>query len=84
MIRYTVVWPKSVRDELADIWIEASNRNAVTAAANEIDVQLLRNALTKGLELHEGLRALFVPPLRVVFTVNEDDLIVEVLRITRL
>ncbi|MEX2142833.1 MAG: hypothetical protein WD894_26490 [Pirellulales bacterium] len=84
MNRYTVVWPKSVSDELAEIWLTAIDRNAVTAAANAIDVQLADDALTKGVDLHEGLRALFVPPLKAIFAVSEDDLVVEVLRVTPL
>ena len=82
MTRYTVVWPSSVRDELAAVWLDASDRNAVTEAANSIDLQLADNAALKGLELQEGLRSLFVPPLRVLFAVREEDLIVEVLRVT--
>jgi plasmid stabilization system protein ParE len=84
MIRYTVVWTKSARDQLATIWLDAHDRNAITAAANEIDVHFSRDASAKGVELHEGLRALFVPPLKAIFAVSEDDAVVEVLRVTRL
>lgn len=84
MIRYTVVWPSGSEDELAQIWIHAQDRLAVTAAADAIDQQLSVDALTKGIELSEGLRALFAPPLRVLFAVREDDRIVEVLRVRRL
>src|SRR5687768_10239307 len=43
------------RDELAAIWLDASDRNAVTAAAHIIDVQLAVDAAIKGVDLHEGL-----------------------------
>ena len=83
MIRYTVVWPKSVQDELAELWIGAPDRDAVAAAANAIDVQLTEDATTKGVELSEGLRAFFAPPLRVLCAIREDDRIVEVVRVRR-
>jgi hypothetical protein len=82
MIRYTVFWLKSARDELAALWLDASDRNAVTAAAYTVDIQLTQDAASKGRELHEGLRILLVAPLRAIFTVNQDDLTVEIVRVT--
>lgn len=84
MIRYTVVWPGGAQDELAELWIAASDRSAVAAAANDIDVELSEDAAAKGEQLSEGLRALFAPPLRVLFAVREDDRVVEVLRVRHL
>ena len=81
MTRYTVVWEQSALDELTDLWLESPDRNAVTAAAHAIDQTLVRDASTKGTELSEGLRAVFLPPLRRLFTVREEDRIVEVLRV---
>jgi hypothetical protein len=78
MNRYTVVWVKSAVDELVELWIAASDRNAVASATHEIDRQLTTGPSLRGELLSEGLRALNVPPLRVVFAVNEDDRIVEV------
>jgi hypothetical protein len=84
MIRYTVVWTTGAHDELAELWISATDRNAVTAAAQIIDVELSQDAATKGVELSEGLRAFFAPPLRVLFAVDEGNRIVEVARVRRL
>lgn len=84
MTRYTVVWPAGAQDELTELWIVAPDRDAITAAANAIDVELSEDATAKGVELSEGLRALFAPPLRVLFAVREDDRVVEVLRVRRL
>ena len=84
MTRYTVVWEQGSQSELADLWLNAPDRNAVTAAACAIDQELAVDAATKGVELSEGLRAFFAPPVRVLFTVREDDRIVEVLRVRRL
>ena len=81
MTCYTVVWVRSAQDELAELWLNAPNRNAVTTAAHAIDEQLAEDASINGTELSEGLRSLFAPPLRAIFSVREDDRIVEVLRV---
>ena len=83
MIRFTVVWVRDAQDELADAWLSAPDRNAISDAANLIDSELAVDAAAKGIELSEGIRALFAPPLRVLFTVNGEDRIVEVLRVRR-
>jgi plasmid stabilization system protein ParE len=81
MTRYTVVWVRSAQDDLANLWLNAPDRNAVTTATHAIDQALGENAPSKGSDLREGLRSLFVPPLRAIFTVREDDRIAEVLRV---
>jgi hypothetical protein len=81
MTRYTVAWVKSAQDELAELWLAAEDRAAVTAAADEIDDELSVEAQSRGVELSEGLRALFCAPLRVIFTVRENDRVAEVLRV---
>jgi plasmid stabilization system protein ParE len=84
MTRYTVVWHRSAQDELAAIWISTRDRNAVTTAAHVIDVELSQDAAAKGVELSEGLRAFFAPPLQILFSVDEGDRVVEVVRVRRL
>jgi hypothetical protein len=66
---------------VADLWLEAEDRSAVTAAANEVDAELSTDAPVQGVELSEGLRALFCPPLRVIFTAHENDRVAEGLRV---
>ncbi|MFI5461497.1 MAG: hypothetical protein ACHRXM_39395 [Isosphaerales bacterium] len=84
MTRYTVVWHGSAHNELAELWTTARNRNAVTTAAHIIDVELSHDAATKGVEVSEGLRAFFAPPPRILFSVDEGDRLVEVVRVKRL
>ncbi|HEV3006070.1 MAG TPA: hypothetical protein VGX78_16495 [Pirellulales bacterium] len=81
MNRFTVVWLQGAQDDLAELWINARDRSAVSAATRLIDIELSRDAPTKGVELHEGLHAFFAPPLRVLFTVDEADCVVEVVRV---
>lgn len=81
MTRYTVVWVRSAQNELAQIWQDASDRIAVTNAADAIDNELSEDAILKGSALSEGLHSEFMPPLKVIFTVSEEDRLVEVLRV---
>ena len=78
MTRYTVIWVEDASDELAEIWMAALDRNAIAAAANVIDAELAEDAELKGGPLREGLRVVAHPPLRVLYSVNLDDRIVEV------
>ncbi len=81
MTRFTIVWLKGVQRDLAELWMDHFDRSAVAAAANNIDLALAYDPSTQGGELREGLRFLIVPPLRVLYSVNEGDRMVEVVRI---
>jgi hypothetical protein len=45
---YTVVWLQLAEQELADVWLRASDRRAVTQAANRIERGLRRDAHLQG------------------------------------
>jgi plasmid stabilization system protein ParE len=81
MTRFTVVWSQPTQNRLAGIWVGAADRNAVTAAANAIDVELASDPASKGTTVHEGLRALHIPPLHVMFSVDEADRLVRVVSV---
>lgn len=83
MSRYTVTWLSSASDRLTDIWMEASDRSAVSSAADRIDQLLAADPLAQGEEVHEGLRRLTVAPLQALYDVREQDRVVEVGRIKR-
>jgi hypothetical protein len=53
--------------------MNAADRPSISAAADRIDELLSRDAATRGIDVHEGLRALFVEPLLVYFSVSEPD-----------
>lgn len=44
MTRYTVTWHGQGEQDLADIWLSASDREDITAAVQAIDVALATNA----------------------------------------
>ena len=69
-MKYTVEWLPTAEQTLADIWNNATDQSAVTAAADAIDAALARNPLSVG-EAREGAtRILFVEPLAVLFRVD--------------
>jgi len=83
MTRYTVVWHALAQDELADIWLGATDRNAITAAANTIDTTLAIDPSAQGASVSSRSRELTSGPLHVLFRVIESDRIVQVFSVTR-
>lgn len=78
MTRYTVTWLKGAQNHLAQIWTDATDRQAITRAANTIDTELAADPENKGTPFAEGLKSLVIPPLYVLFSVSEPDRLVEV------
>jgi hypothetical protein len=80
-MRYTVLWKPSASRRLAEIWVAAPDRAAVSAAANAIDSRLQLEPRTQG-EGRSGVdRILIVSPLAVVFEVHDEDRLVYVLSV---
>lgn len=75
---WTVVWHPAVADKLAELWMEARDRNAVTQAVNRIDQSLRHDAEKQGIEFY-GDRLFVEPPLSVVFHPAVDDRLVKIL-----
>jgi hypothetical protein len=80
-MKYTVTWLKGAQNHLATIWVDATDKQAVTDAANAIDAELSANAEQKGTPVAEGLRGLYIPPIHVLFTVKEQDRLVELVSV---
>jgi plasmid stabilization system protein ParE len=76
---YTVIWKPLAEQKLASIWIDAQDRQAVSAAANEIDRLLRVDPQSIGESRSGSERVLIVEPLVVAFEVEEDDRRVSVL-----
>jgi hypothetical protein len=81
MTRFTVVWHADATDELARLWIAATDRQALRSAADAIDYELAVDAPLKGSGIPDSLRQLTVAPLRVLFAVSEADRMVRVLEV---
>ena len=83
MTRYTVSWRPEIKADLAEIWLSATDKGAVTAAADQIDELLSRDADCRGVDVHEGLRALVVEPLVIHFTASKPDRLTTVWSVRR-
>ncbi len=70
-MKYTVTWKSSVKMRLADIWMTAPDRKAVTTAADAIDGLLRGSPLDQGESRSGTVRILVVLPLAVVYEVRE-------------
>jgi len=80
-MKYTVTWKPSVKERLAEIWMTAPDRKAVTTAADAVDGLLRDNPLQQGESRSGDIRVLIVSPLAVVYEVRNEDRLVEVLAI---
>jgi hypothetical protein len=78
MNRYTVIQPEWVEDQLAELWLNAVDKQSVTAASHQLDQELRSDAENKGEQVDNKLRKLVVGPLWVYYTVHPDDCIVKV------
>jgi hypothetical protein len=78
MIRYTVTWHRDAEQDLASLWISATDRKDIAEAVQAIDLALSCASGSIGDEVAEGLYSLNAPPLRVLFIIRETDCVVEV------
>jgi hypothetical protein len=79
----TVVWVASAEEELANLWLASSDRSDVSQAADGIDTALRHHGADVGIELSEGLFAIELAPLRVLFEVLVPDAVIRVLKAKR-
>jgi hypothetical protein len=75
---WTVDWDLSAEQELARIWMQVADPQAVTVAQARIDRLLARDPFGNGRHLAEGLYKLSEPPLTVFYRIDEDQRLVYV------
>jgi hypothetical protein len=80
---YTVAWKPIAEQRLTNLWIAGPDRQSITNAANRIDQLLRRDPDQQGESRDAKRRILFVPPLAVLYRVEEGDRIVHVLDVWR-
>lgn len=73
-MKHTVAWLAAAEQELADIWLAAEDRAAVSQAAALLDRQLANDPSNVGESRPDGRRVHFAAPLGVVFRVHADEL----------
>jgi plasmid stabilization system protein ParE len=80
---FTVDWRPAGLNELADIWLQTADRNAVTQATHRLDERLQRGPIGESESREAGRRILIEPPLGVLFRVDDAKRIVYVLTVWR-
>jgi hypothetical protein len=78
---YAVSWQSEAEDELASIWIQALDRQAVTQAQVQVDRLLARDPLGCGSEVAEGLWKIMLVPLVVYYEVDNNRRRVTVVKV---
>jgi hypothetical protein len=72
-MRYTVVSSPFADHQLTELWLQASNPQAVTDASNRIEALLRNDPDRLGTLRSDGRRVIVLPPLAVLFEVLPDD-----------
>jgi hypothetical protein len=81
-MNFTVTYKPSAEQELADIWINAPDRQGVTDAANRLDYLLRTNPHNQGESRDDKTRITFERPLAVEFEIHDEGCQVEVLKVS--
>jgi hypothetical protein len=79
-MKWAVVWLPAALDELTRIWTNSTHKQAISRAADQIDLELSRDADKKG-TLQRNKLVLIVPPLGVSFEVIPADRLVRVVQV---
>jgi hypothetical protein len=75
---FQVEWEPAAEDELARLWLQSSDPQAITQAQAKADQLLSRDPLKYGRHLSEGLYCIDVPPLVLTYTIDSAKRLVEV------
>jgi plasmid stabilization system protein ParE len=79
-VKWTVVWLPEAQDDLARLWLAATDQKAITQAADWIDKALRQKADKIGIQSLDG-RFLEKSPLSVAYDIRPDDCLVRVLQV---
>lgn len=78
---FTVTWSEWAQQQLAAIWLAATDRTAVARASHDIDQTLREDADTVGRRRSGDVRRFWHPSLAVEFEVSEPDRLVTVIAV---
>jgi plasmid stabilization system protein ParE len=69
-MNYTVEWLPEAEAQLTTAWLASADRNAVTAAARRVDLDLAKDPFAVGESREENVRIGFEFPLRYLYRVH--------------
>jgi hypothetical protein len=80
---FRVAWVQNALDDLAVVWLQADAglRQAITAAAAQLDQQLQSDPWGPSESRPGGRHIIFVPPLGAFFRLEADGQTISVLRV---
>ena len=82
-MKLAVIYRPPAQDELANIWLNSPDRQAVADASDQIDRILASNPLGAGESRGGNARIFAERPLAMLFDVYPDDALVEVFAVFR-
>jgi plasmid stabilization system protein ParE len=82
-MRFTILWTPTAERDLAELWLQAADREAIRSAADTLDHLLRENAHLHGESRYDSLRVVHAAPLGVDIDVDQGDRVVWVLRVWR-
>lgn len=80
-MKYTVVWKRSADDTLIELWMNATDRDAISRAVRQIETQLRVAPLDVGESREENYRILCILPVVVAYRISQEDCLVTVVQI---
>lgn len=81
-MKYATTWTPEAENGLAEAWLHAPDRDAITAASHRLDRALSILPLTLGIPRKSSVNRIAVDlPLGIEFEIIEDDKKVRVLRV---
>jgi hypothetical protein len=81
MSLFTVVLIEDAQGDLANMWVGAPDRGAITMAFDRIERELAQSPKPFGTLLSEGLWKLYREPLKVFYSIDEAAMVVEISRV---
>jgi hypothetical protein len=84
MMAFTVICSNDAQNQLANLWLSAADRAAITAAQYRIEQELAADPRRKSNEISEGLWRIDFPPLKALFEIDDQDRLVRITAIGRI
>jgi plasmid stabilization system protein ParE len=82
-MKFTVLWTPTAERDLAELWEQSADREAVRSAADTLDSLLREDAHLRGESRYDSLRILLAAPLGIDIDVDQENRTVWVLRVWR-
>ena len=82
-MKFTVVRKPAAERQLANLWLDATDRKALTSASEQLEAALATRPEEIGESRPLDCRLVFVEPLAVTFRVTAADRLVEVVSVHR-